>query len=65
MSAGQEREGVLMLLVEALRAPAHSLCPLPVKLGLKNGKAITKLTYVAEEPKDYWAKRGYSQYEGI
>jgi DMSO/TMAO reductase YedYZ molybdopterin-dependent catalytic subunit len=37
----------------------------PVKLGLKNEKAITKLTYVAEEPRDYWAERGYSGYDGI
>jgi len=37
----------------------------PVKLGLKNVKAITKPTYVAQEPKDYWAERGYSRYDGI
>jgi DMSO/TMAO reductase YedYZ molybdopterin-dependent catalytic subunit len=37
----------------------------PVKLGLKNVKAITKLTYVAHEPRDYWAERGYSYYDGI
>jgi DMSO/TMAO reductase YedYZ molybdopterin-dependent catalytic subunit len=37
----------------------------PVKLGLKNVKAITKLTYVAEEPRDYWAERGYSRYDGV
>jgi DMSO/TMAO reductase YedYZ molybdopterin-dependent catalytic subunit len=37
----------------------------PVKLGLKNVKAITKLRYVAEEPRDYWAQRGYSHYDGI
>ena len=37
----------------------------PVKLGLKNVKAITKLTYVVEEPRDYWAERGYSRYDGI
>jgi DMSO/TMAO reductase YedYZ molybdopterin-dependent catalytic subunit len=37
----------------------------PVKLGLKNVKAITKLSYGAEEPKDYWAERGYSRYDGI
>jgi len=37
----------------------------PVKLGLKNVKAITKITYVAEEPRDYWAERGYSRYDGI
>jgi DMSO/TMAO reductase YedYZ molybdopterin-dependent catalytic subunit len=37
----------------------------PVKLGLKNVKAITKLTYVAQDPRDYWAERGYSHYDGI
>jgi DMSO/TMAO reductase YedYZ molybdopterin-dependent catalytic subunit len=37
----------------------------PVKLGLKNIKAITKISYVAEEPKDYWAEKGYSRYDGI
>ena len=44
-------------------APLRLLAP--VKLGLKNVKAITQLTYVAEEPRDYWAKRGYSRYDGI
>jgi DMSO/TMAO reductase YedYZ molybdopterin-dependent catalytic subunit len=37
----------------------------PVKLGLKNVKAVTGITYVAKEPKDYWAERGYSRYDGI
>ena len=37
----------------------------PVKLGLKNVKAITKITYSAKEPRDYWAERGYSRYDGI
>jgi DMSO/TMAO reductase YedYZ molybdopterin-dependent catalytic subunit len=37
----------------------------PVKLGLKNVKAVTRLTYLAKEPRDYWAERGYSQYDGI
>ncbi|MGB0124310.1 MAG: molybdopterin-dependent oxidoreductase [Silvibacterium sp.] len=37
----------------------------PVKLGLKNVKAITRITYMKEEPKDYWAERGYSRYDGI
>jgi DMSO/TMAO reductase YedYZ molybdopterin-dependent catalytic subunit len=37
----------------------------PVKLGLKNVKAITRITYSAEEPKDYWAQYGYSSYDGI
>jgi DMSO/TMAO reductase YedYZ molybdopterin-dependent catalytic subunit len=37
----------------------------PMKLGLKNVKAITGIMYVAEEPRDYWAERGYSRYDGI
>jgi DMSO/TMAO reductase YedYZ molybdopterin-dependent catalytic subunit len=37
----------------------------PVKLGLKNIKAVTRITYTADEPADYWAKRGYSRYDGI
>jgi DMSO/TMAO reductase YedYZ molybdopterin-dependent catalytic subunit len=37
----------------------------PVKLGLKNVKAVTRLTYLAKEPGDYWAERGYSHYDGI
>jgi DMSO/TMAO reductase YedYZ molybdopterin-dependent catalytic subunit len=37
----------------------------PVKLGLKNIKAITRVTYTEDEPPDYWAKRGYSRYDGI
>ena len=37
----------------------------PVKLGLKNVKAVTRITYSAEEPKDYWTRYGYSSYDGI
>lgn len=37
----------------------------PVKLGLKNVKAITRIAYTKDEPADYWAKRGYSRYDGI
>ena len=37
----------------------------PVKLGLKNIKAITRITYTKDEPPDYWAMRGYSRYDGI
>ena len=37
----------------------------PVKLGLKNIKAITQIAYTKDEPPDYWAKRGYSGYDGI
>ena len=37
----------------------------PVKLGLKNVKAITRITYSAEEPRDYWTSYGYASYDGI
>ena len=37
----------------------------PMKLGLKNIKAITRINYTKDEPEDYWAKRGYSRYDGI
>jgi len=37
----------------------------PAKLGLKNIKAITSITYTKERPADYWAERGYSEYDGI
>jgi DMSO/TMAO reductase YedYZ molybdopterin-dependent catalytic subunit len=37
----------------------------PVKFGLKNVKAITRITYSKDQPKDYWAERGYSRYDGI
>jgi len=37
----------------------------PVKLGLKNIKAITQIVFQAEEPRDYWNLRGYSKYDGL
>jgi len=37
----------------------------PMKLGLKNIKAITKIAYVRDEPRDYWSERGYSRYDGL
>jgi DMSO/TMAO reductase YedYZ molybdopterin-dependent catalytic subunit len=37
----------------------------PMKLGLKNIKAITKIAYTATQPGDYWAERGYSKYDGL
>ena len=37
----------------------------PVKLGLKNIKAITRITYTKDEPADYWAMQGYSGYDGV
>jgi DMSO/TMAO reductase YedYZ molybdopterin-dependent catalytic subunit/thiosulfate reductase cytochrome b subunit len=44
-------------------APLRLLAP--VKLGLKNVKAVTRITYSADPPRDYWAERGYSLYNGI
>ena len=37
----------------------------PMKLGLKNIKAITGIEYLETEPPDYWAERGYSKYDGL
>jgi DMSO/TMAO reductase YedYZ molybdopterin-dependent catalytic subunit len=37
----------------------------PMKLGLKNIKAITSIVYSTEEPADYWNERGYSKYDGL
>src|SRR5262245_8073893 len=37
----------------------------PMKLGLKNIKAITDIAYTAAEPADYWNERGYSRYDGL
>ena len=37
----------------------------PMKLGLKNIKAITQIVYSETQPKDYWNDRGYSKYDGI
>jgi len=44
-------------------APLRLLAPM--KLGLKNIKAITAIRYSAEEPPDYWARQGYSKYDGL
>lgn len=44
-------------------APLRLLAPM--KLGLKNIKAITSIAYTAKEPRDYWNDRGYSRYDGL
>lgn len=44
-------------------APLRLLAPM--KLGLKNIKAITDIAYTAEPPADYWNERGYSKYDGL
>jgi len=62
---------------QALLATHHAGAPLtlahgaplrlvvPMKLGLKNIKAITDIAYTASEPADYWNERGYSKYDGL
>ena len=62
---------------QALLATHHAGAPLtlahgaplrlvaPMKLGLKNIKALTDIAYVADEPADYWNERGYSRYDGL
>lgn len=37
----------------------------PMKLGLKNIKAVTEIEYTSYEPPDYWNERGYSKYDGL
>ena len=37
----------------------------PMKLGLKNIKAVTSIAYSESEPADYWNERGYSKYDGL
>ena len=51
------------LLPVAHGAPLRLLAPM--KLGLKNIKAITSIAYSAEQPADYWNERGYSKYDGL
>jgi DMSO/TMAO reductase YedYZ molybdopterin-dependent catalytic subunit len=62
---------------QALLATHHAGAPLtlahgaplrlvaPMKLGLKNIKALTDIAYTADEPADYWNERGYSRYDGL
>ena len=62
---------------QALLATHHAGAPLtlahgaplrlvvPMKLGLKNIKAITDIAYTSSEPADYWNERGYSKYDGV
>jgi DMSO/TMAO reductase YedYZ molybdopterin-dependent catalytic subunit len=37
----------------------------PMKIGFKNIKAITQISYPVEEPPDYWAIHGNSKYGGF
>ncbi len=47
----------------AYGAPLRLLAPM--KLGLKNIKAVTDIVYTAQQPADYWNERGYSRYDGL
>jgi DMSO/TMAO reductase YedYZ molybdopterin-dependent catalytic subunit len=38
---------------------------MPHKYGIKNIKLITHLTYSPDQPRDYWADRGYDWYAGL
>jgi DMSO/TMAO reductase YedYZ molybdopterin-dependent catalytic subunit len=38
---------------------------IPVKYGIKNIKLITRITYTAHRPEDYWAQQGYDWYAGL
>jgi len=51
------------LLEVAHGAPIRLLAPM--KLGLKNIKAVTRISYSITEPADYWNDRGYSKYDGL
>ena len=44
-------------------APLRLLAPM--KLGLKNIKAVTRISYSPDEPADYWNLQGYSKYDGL
>ena len=44
-------------------APLRLLAPM--KLGLKNIKAVTQIVFRSDEPADYWNERGYSKYDGL
>ena len=44
-------------------APMRLLAPM--KLGLKNIKALTDIAYTVDEPPDYWNEQGYSRYDGL
>jgi DMSO/TMAO reductase YedYZ molybdopterin-dependent catalytic subunit len=44
-------------------APLRLLAPM--KLGLKNIKALTDIEYTAGVPPDYWNERGYSSFDGL
>jgi DMSO/TMAO reductase YedYZ molybdopterin-dependent catalytic subunit len=38
---------------------------MPHKYGIKNIKLITHIAYSTEQPRDYWAERGYDWYAGL
>jgi DMSO/TMAO reductase YedYZ molybdopterin-dependent catalytic subunit len=69
LATAQHPQTLLATHLDGKPLPVEHGAPLrllvPMKLGLKNIKAITRITYTKDEPPDYWAKRGYSRYDGI
>jgi DMSO/TMAO reductase YedYZ molybdopterin-dependent catalytic subunit len=69
LSTARHSQTLLATHVSGRPLPVEHGAPLrllaPMKLGLKNIKAITSIAYSADEPADYWDERGYSKYDGL
>lgn len=69
LETARHRQTLLATHKDARPLPVEHGAPLrliaPMKLGLKNIKAVTEIVYCAGQPDDYWAKRGYSKYDGL
>jgi DMSO/TMAO reductase YedYZ molybdopterin-dependent catalytic subunit len=69
LETARHRQTLLATKKDGRPLPVEHGAPLrlvaPMKLGLKNIKAITSIAYSDREPEDYWAKRGYSKYDGL
>jgi DMSO/TMAO reductase YedYZ molybdopterin-dependent catalytic subunit len=69
LATARHPQALLVTHLEGAPLPLAHGAPLrllvPMKLGLKNIKALTDIGYVASEPPDYWNERGYSKYDGL
>ena len=69
LSTARHPQALLATHLSGKSLPVEHGAPLrllvPMKLGLKNIKAITSITYSAQVPADYWNERGYSRYDGL
>lgn len=69
LETARHRQTLLATHKDGRELPVEHGAPLrllaPMKLGLKNIKAITEIAYSERQPDDYWAKRGYSKYDGL